>query len=170
MPRYLVMINGREFDVGIMQHDDDYVVSVNGDRSSVRSQVLGPSRSLLFIDDEVLEVDVRQNSEPNSRLVFIRGIEIEATIEEYNIGRLRRLVASSKSSSSQMRLLAPMPGLIVSVDAKPGDTISAGQQLVVIEAMKMENVIKAKSSGRLKTVHVEAGQVVEKGATLMEFE
>lgn len=170
MTRYLVMIDGREFDVGIIRHDDDFVISVNGDRSSVRSQVLGMSRSLLLIDNEVFEVDVRQNNEPNSRVVFMRGMEIAATVEEYNIGRLRRLVASSKSSSSQTRLLAPMPGLIVSVEVKPGDTVSAGQQLVVIEAMKMENIIKAKSSGRIKVVHINAGQVVEKGAALMEFE
>jgi len=176
MARYLVMIDGREFDVKIesalerVQGHENYVAEVNGTRSNVRSQILGQSRSLLFVDGEVDEIDVRQDSEPNNRVLFIRGMEINATVEEYHIGRLRRLVSTSGNSSSQSKLLAPMPGLIVSVDVQPGDSVVTGQQLVLIEAMKMENVIKAKSSGVLKSVQVVAGKTVDKGEILMEFE
>ena len=63
-----------------------------------------------------------------------------------------------------------MPGLIVRVNAQVGDTVQAGQGLVVMEAMKMENELRAQSAGRVKAVLVAPGAVVEKGALLIELE
>jgi pyruvate carboxylase subunit B len=63
-----------------------------------------------------------------------------------------------------------MPGLIVRVEVAPGQTVTAGQGVVIMEAMKMENELRAESDGVVARVHVTAGQPVEKGAVLMEFE
>jgi pyruvate carboxylase subunit B len=67
-------------------------------------------------------------------------------------------------------LLAPMPGLVVRVNVKAGDTVEAGQGLIVMEAMKMENELRVQAAGRVKTVLVTPGSVVEKGALLIELE
>ena len=63
-----------------------------------------------------------------------------------------------------------MPGLVVRVNVRPGDQVRPGQGLVVMEAMKMENELRAHAGGRVKTVLVAAGMAVEKGTVLVELE
>ena len=67
-------------------------------------------------------------------------------------------------------LLAPMPGLIVRVHVAPGDLVQAGQPLVAIEAMKMENELRAPVGAKVTVVRAVPGSPVEKGATLVEFD
>jgi pyruvate carboxylase subunit B len=63
-----------------------------------------------------------------------------------------------------------MPGMVLRVQARAGDMVEAGAGLVVLEAMKMENELKAAASARVKTVRVGPGEAVEKGQVLLEFE
>ena len=63
-----------------------------------------------------------------------------------------------------------MPGLVVRVQVQPGEKVAAGDSLVVLEAMKMENELKAGASGVVKSVRVAPGEAVEKGQVLVEFE
>lgn len=65
---------------------------------------------------------------------------------------------------------APMPGRIVNVLVAVGEDVDAGTPLISLEAMKMENTLKSSGIGKVKTIHVAAGAVVEKGAALFEFE
>jgi biotin carboxyl carrier protein len=65
---------------------------------------------------------------------------------------------------------APMPGRIINVLVAVGEDVDAGTPLISLEAMKMENTLKSSGIGKVKTIHVEAGAVVEKGAALFEFE
>ncbi len=68
------------------------------------------------------------------------------------------------------RVTAPMPGKIVKVLVKPGDAVAARQGLVVIEAMKMENELRASRDGQVKDVHVAEGDLVEAGRLLTVIE
>jgi len=63
-----------------------------------------------------------------------------------------------------------MPGAIVSIDVEPGDVVEDGQQLCIIEAMKMQNVIKSEVNGKVKKVNVKAGDSVVVDEVLIEFE
>jgi pyruvate carboxylase subunit B len=63
-----------------------------------------------------------------------------------------------------------MPGLVVRVSVEEGDRVEAGQSVVIVEAMKMENDLKAESGGVVAKVRVAAGEAVDKGAVLVEFE
>jgi len=64
---------------------------------------------------------------------------------------------------------APIPGLITSISVNPGDEVTVGQQLCILEAMKMNNSIRASRSGRIGVVHVTVGQHVKHNDTLVEF-
>jgi len=66
-------------------------------------------------------------------------------------------------------LTAPMPGLVVRVLVREGDEVEAGRGLVVLEAMKMENELKAPGAGTVRTVHVKPGAAVERGTPLVEL-
>jgi biotin carboxyl carrier protein len=74
------------------------------------------------------------------------------------------------TAGGPQRLTAPMPGKIVKVLVKPGETVVARQGLVVIEAMKMENELRASRDGRVKDVHVSEGDLVETGRLLTVIE
>jgi biotin carboxyl carrier protein len=65
---------------------------------------------------------------------------------------------------------APMPGRIINILVAVGEEVDAGTPLISLEAMKMENTLKSSGIGKVKTIHVAAGAVVEKGAALFEFE
>jgi len=67
-------------------------------------------------------------------------------------------------------LLAPMPGLLVSVAVKEGDEVKVGEELAVLEAMKMENTLRAERNGIVARVHFEAGASLEVDVLIMEFE
>ena len=63
-----------------------------------------------------------------------------------------------------------MPGLVVRVQVEAGQSVAAGAGVVVLEAMKMENELRAATAGTVRTVRVRAGEAVEKGQVLVEFE
>ncbi len=67
-------------------------------------------------------------------------------------------------------VLAPMPGAVVSVSVAPGDTVAEGAELIVVEAMKMQNVLRAPRAARVKKVNVRAGASVAGDDVLIEFE
>jgi pyruvate carboxylase subunit B len=83
---------------------------------------------------------------------------------------LRALAGEPARSTGVRPLRAPMPGLVVKVEVGPGDAVVQGQGLVVVEAMKMENELRAETAARVKAVHAQPGQTIEKDQLLVEFE
>jgi propionyl-CoA carboxylase alpha chain len=67
-------------------------------------------------------------------------------------------------------IMAPMPGIILSITAREGDEVNAGDAILVLEAMKMENEIHATRAGKIKKIHVTEGAEVQSGSVLVEFE
>lgn len=65
---------------------------------------------------------------------------------------------------------APMPGIIIGLEIKPGDAVNEGDTILILEAMKMENSIKSPKDGIVKSIHIQKGDAVEKGKLLIEFE
>ena len=77
--------------------------------------------------------------------------------------------APKKAAAGANAIVAPLPGSVVSISVKAGDAVKSGQQLAVIEAMKMENEILAPADGTVKAGHVSAGQAVQQGDALIEL-
>lgn len=74
------------------------------------------------------------------------------------------------SSTKVQHIKAPMPGLVLAVNVKEGDNVKKGDGLLVLEAMKMENLIKAQSDGTVKKIHIAKGSKVEKNQAMIEME
>jgi biotin carboxyl carrier protein len=77
--------------------------------------------------------------------------------------------APAAAASTAKSMLAPLPGVIVAITARPGEAVEHGQELCVIEAMKMKNVIRASRAGTIGAVHVTLNQHVKHHDTLLEF-
>jgi biotin carboxyl carrier protein len=86
-----------------------------------------------------------------------------------SFGRQKK-VGPGASATGPQRVTSPMPGKVVRVLVKPGDTVKARQALVVVEAMKMENELRAARDGRVRDVAVAEGQSVDAGASLLVVE
>ena len=83
---------------------------------------------------------------------------------------LKELGMENLNSSAVNDLKAPMPGLVLATNVKAGDAVKKGDALLILEAMKMENVLKASSDATIKSVNAEIGKAVEKNEVLIEFE
>ncbi|CAN5204968.1 acetyl-CoA carboxylase biotin carboxyl carrier protein subunit [soil metagenome] len=82
---------------------------------------------------------------------------------------LEKMGMNNVASAKVNNLKAPMPGLIVGIPVQVGDVVAKGDSMLILEAMKMENLLKASGDGTVKTIHIAKGDRVEKGQVLIEF-
>jgi biotin carboxyl carrier protein len=102
-------------------------------------------------------------------LVKVNGTEYVVNVEEPMDALLKKMGFASSASKKLKELKAPMPGLVLKMLVKPGDMVQKDTPLLILEAMKMENVIKAAADAEIKEIKIIEGQAVEKGVTLIEF-
>lgn len=98
------------------------------------------------------------------------GEPVEVEVVDERTAHLRSLVGAGRAAPGGGTVKAPMPGLVVRVLVEPGASVAAGEGLVVLEAMKMENVLAAPAAGVVTAVEVRPGQAVEKGQRLVTLE
>lgn len=105
----------------------------------------------------LFEVVVSRDARPKSRAVDSMATGATSAMASAGLGR-------------SQAIKAPMPGRVVRVLVGVGDRVAARQPVVVVEAMKMENELRATAGGRVKAIHASPGQAVEKGTVLVELE
>jgi propionyl-CoA carboxylase alpha chain len=120
------------------------------------------------IDGEVMSVQVRRI--PNGYRLSHRGVELDAHVFTPREAELAKLMPENALADTSKKLLCPMPGLVVSIDAVPGQEVKAGDSLAIVEAMKMENVLRAERDAVVKAVHARKGESLAVDAVIMEFE
>lgn len=102
--------------------------------------------------------------------MLVNGRRFKVQISDYYERLIQQLGLTVGGTQKQNTVKAPMPGLVVDILVVPGQTIQKGENLLILEAMKMENIIKAVGEGVVKSVHVAKGAAVEKGQLLVEME
>jgi biotin carboxyl carrier protein len=165
--KYFVQIGDEEIEVVI----DGETVTVNG-RSFDASlaPVEGSPVHMLRLGDEVHRIVSRRGDTRARQTLWVDGFRFDTEALDERARAIRELTAAAATVSGPAPLVAPMPGMIVRVTAQVGDQVQPGQGLVVMEAMKMENELRATSAGTIRAVLVQPGTAVEKGAVLLELE
>ncbi len=166
--RYIVTVDGEEFDITLEKRDAGFWLKCNDSIFTAAADKLAVGKYLLRIGACASEVDITRNGD--SLGVFLEGKEMEARVEPYSLAELRKRTGSASKGSADKIIKAPMPGLVLAVNVRPGDDIVKGATLVVIEAMKMENLIKATHGGRVGEIFISAGKAVDKNEKLLELE
>jgi biotin carboxyl carrier protein len=116
----------------------------------------------ILIDGESFEVRVEETA--GGLRAMVRGREYAAVVSDPR--QWRRHCGAALEAEGRQQVLAPMPGKIVGVLAKAGDAVTAGQGLLVIEAMKMRNEVRSPKSGIVERLLVNEGQAVNAGELL----
>jgi acetyl/propionyl-CoA carboxylase alpha subunit len=165
-----------------------YIVELNGERKGVTvgpegvgyedtapvqaelSEIEGSPIRMLKIGTKVYRVVVQKGQGRGQYSLWIDGGRFQAEALTERTRAIRDVSAASAGPVGPAPIRAPMPGLIVRVNVKVGDTVQAGQGLVVMEAMKMENELRATAGGTVRSVEVGPGTAVEKGALLVALE
>jgi biotin carboxyl carrier protein len=99
----------------------------------------------------------------------IDGVKWSAQVSDERMQLLERMGMSASDETLDRELLAPMPGKVLSIEIEAGAEVAEGDALLILEAMKMENVLKSPRAGRVEQVEAVAGEAVEKGALLITF-
>ena len=102
--------------------------------------------------------------------LHVDGWPLRAAVVDERTRAIRAMTGRAAGPQGPKPVRAPMPGMIVRTEVSVGDRVRAGQGVVIMEAMKMENELKAEADGIVARILTEAGQAVEKGAMLVEFE
>ncbi len=163
--RYYVTVQGQEVPVEV----DGERVSVGGKEFQAHLTIVpGTPLRHLLIDSASLPLLCEALGRGEWRLAS-EGTALVASVLDERTRHIRSLTGDPGKAAGPTQLKAPMPGLVVRVLAQEGDRVEAGRGLVVLEAMKMENELRAAVAGVVASVRVAPGQAVEKGQVLLEF-
>ena len=106
----------------------------------------------------------------NGFILFHRGIEARAFVYTEGEAAAARLMPIRAAADTSKKLLCPMPGLVVSIAVTVGQEVKAGETLAIVEAMKMENVLRAERDGTVKAIFAKMGDSLAVDAAILEFE
>jgi len=163
--RYTASIGNQTFTINIEETPKGQVISLNGQSLAVDlCQVTPPWLYSLLIDGRSFEVFAEETKD--GYRIVIGGEMYLVQVASERESRLAAVARPVVRPTGEITIKAPMPGLVVAVPVAPGDTVHAGQELVILEAMKMENEIRTPQAGIVRAVHVAPGQKVEQGQTL----
>ncbi len=115
-------------------------------------------------------VNVQVRSIENGWRLEWQGYSVAARVMTPRMAELDALMPEKIAPDTSKLLLCPMPGLVVSLHVAEGDEVSAGQQLAIVEAMKMENVLRAERDGKVSAIRAAPGDSLAVDAVIMEFE
>jgi biotin carboxyl carrier protein len=172
--QYDVEIGGKRRQVAITRSGHTFSVVVEGRTRTVDAARIDPHTLSLLVDtasaegtgkQHGCEVSVVADPATGQHVVHVGAVPVLVSVN--GTRRWGRKDDGAGAGSGPQRLVAPMPGKIVRVLAQPGDRVAARQPVVVVEAMKMENELRATREGTVAEIHVREGMSVEAGALLV---
>ena len=163
--QYEIEVNGRIRQVSVERAGDRFAVSVDGRTMDVDARRLD-ARRLSLIVGRGASYDVGIVPDAATGMLAVRVGAAECTVAFNGRRRRGRSADRAQGASGPQHLVAPMPGKIVRVAVAPGEAVRARQTVVVIEAMKMENELRASRDGIVGELHAREGALVVAGELL----
>jgi len=165
---WMVILNRQHFGVSIDQEGHGYRVEVDGAAYALETfWHLGDPLFRGSLDGKPVCVQIDRLG-PAYRL-FHGGGQAEVQVLTPEVAELAKLMPVKVAPDTSKFLLSPMPGLLVSLAVKQGQEVKAGEALAVVEAMKMENILKAARDGVIGTIHAQAGESLRVDQKILEF-
>ena len=163
--KYYTRVENNEYEVEI----DGGAILLDGQPINVDLVRSGATELYsVLLDGHSYEMLV--NADRFNYQISVRGVQLQVQVEDERMRRLNRARRLPTLPDGELAIPAPIPGLVVRVLVKQGDMIEEGQPVLLLEAMKMENELRAVRGGIVKSVLVTAGQRVEQNAPLIVLE
>jgi biotin carboxyl carrier protein len=162
--RILLSRGPRDFEATVEAAGDGFRVTLDG----VPHQVEGTVGAVLRVRVDARPVEASARRDGETVIVDVGGRSYAFRMRDARAPRLARRPSDERAHRGALH--APMPGLVVEVLVRPGETVEAGRPVVVVEAMKMQNALAAPVAGHVRSVAVEPGAAVESGALLLVIE
>ncbi len=164
-----ITLDGEAVSAEVTAASDDFSVVVDGAATRVQSDWRPGTR--LFrgtVDGEPMLVQIRPNG--GGFLLTHGGADVAAVVRRPRAAELAALMPLKEPPDMSKFLLCPMPGLVVSIDVEPGQNVEPGMPLAVVEAMKMENVLRAEAAGVVAEVRAKPGDSLALDDVILSFE
>ena len=166
---FVVLANDVYHNVKAIATDDGYCITVDKSDFFIRSH-WQPGEILYFADMNGQRCCVQVERIGLDYRAAYNGIKISAKVFTARVAPLHRLMLSKTAQDTSKFLLSPMPGLLIELAVKPGQTVKAGGKLATIEAMKMENVLFAPRDVVVETLLAQEGESLAVGQAMIEFQ
>lgn len=160
--------------------NNKYQLKVNGNLVLECSQLEEQNIDLVNINEKTLHVlkdqktyqaeIVSEQFNDRSYTIVVNGNTYQVQIQNELDQRINQMGFSLGNTKQVNAVKAPMPGLILDISVSVGQEVAENDNLLILEAMKMENNLSAPRAGIIKAIHVEKGATVDKGQLLIEFE
>ncbi len=166
---YKAKVNGKVFEIELSKQTP-LKGTINGSDFDFDYSEIGLQRHLLYNNKSYTIELVSVDRLEKTCVVKVNNNEIIVSVEDRFDLLLDKLGMDSGTTQKMNDLLAPMPGLVLEIYVEVGDPIKKGDNLIVLEAMKMENIIKSSTDGVVKAIEVSCSEAVEKNQVLIQFE
>jgi propionyl-CoA carboxylase alpha chain len=165
---WVVLLDGKPYPLRVARAGNAITVTRNRKRHKV-AIAWRPGEALLRLtvdrNESLFQVQRRGIAWRLSR----GGAEFTASVLPPRASELLRRMKAKPAAELSNHLLSPMPGLLVSLAVKPGQAVKAGEELAVVEAMKMENVLRAERDGKVKALHAKPGDSLAADQIILDF-
>jgi propionyl-CoA carboxylase alpha chain len=168
--RFTVLLDGRACPVSVRTEGSGYMIDSDGE-TCLAATDWHPGQSLLHLrlDDRLATVQIERLPGRAFRLVH-RGVIRRAQVLPPRAAELLRMMPEKAPADTSRLVLSPMPGLLTAVVVDEGQEVKAGEPLVVVEAMKMENVLRAERDGKVAKLRAKPGDSLAVDQVILEFE
>ena len=166
---WAVGLNGQQWTAGVECGETGVTVRVGGRHLTIES-VWQPGQPVFEgkIDGRTCFVEIDRL--PLGYILTSSGQQSSVSVTSTAVADLSRHMPAKKPPHKSRNLTAPMPGLVVSINVEVGEEVGVGQALAVVEAMKMENILRAERHGTVARIHAAKGDSLAVDAVIMEFE
>jgi propionyl-CoA carboxylase alpha chain len=167
---WVVSLQGEHLPVAIAaDHDGATVTFADGTAHRVASDwAPGQPLARLTVDGE--RVVMKVGKVPSGFRVRLRGADLKVHVRTPRAAELAALMPEKAAADTSKLLLCPMPGLVVKISVEEGQEVQDGQALCTVEAMKMENILRAERKGRVRKINAAPGASLKVDDVIMEFE
>lgn len=172
MSQELIIKSEKEKSYKVQFEDHDFQNGILNDNPFEWDLEKINDRKFHIIKDHVsyrLEI-LSANHKDKSYFIKVNGKKFKMQLQDQFDALLKKLGMEDLNSAKVSELKAPMPGLVIDIKVEVGAAIKKGDTLMVLEAMKMENVLKSPSDAVIKSIEIEKGLAVEKNQILITFE
>ena len=165
---YKATLGDQTYTISVHELDEhQYKIVIDAEEHLIDGRQLTGHMYSLIVENKSFTVDVAEKDDEYT--VAYEGKSFQVGVLDERKAR-RGGAGASLSGAGEKEVCSMMPGKVIELLVHEGDAVEKGQGVIIIEAMKMENEIRAAVAGTVKTVLVEAGQTVESGELLVELE